>query len=161
MAEIIVINLPLIFKEKDFTGMVSIDEMRGLLDDLLNEIPYPIWVNLNGGIVLLPDVKLSLHSTEERPIYTMGEYHYSHGMGRSVRLYYGSIMAVYGHLSMDEMVKQLDKILKHELTHHLESMAGERELEREDLRVLSAFLSYPIGIDSGKTEAPISDKTEK
>ena len=42
------------------------------------------------------------------------------------------MVAVYGHLSRNAFRKKLKYVLHHELTHHLESLAGDRSLEVQD-----------------------------
>ena len=44
----------------------------------------------------------------------------------------GSFAQVYGHLPKEDLAKRLRKVLLHEFRHHLESLAGERDLEIED-----------------------------
>ncbi len=54
-------------------------------------------------------------------------------MGRGIVLFYGSFLKVYPGLREDERAKGLIMdVLKHELTHHLESLAGARDLEIAD-----------------------------
>jgi len=65
-------------------------------------------------------------------LYIMGEYHNSHAMGRTIMIYYGSFRQVYGHLSESKLKTRLSKTLRHEFRHHLESLAGEADLEVED-----------------------------
>ena len=71
----------------------------------------------------------------------MGEYHSGGGMGRYITIYYGSFERVYGNLSREALKKKLAHTLKHEFTHHLESLAGERDLEKEDERYINHYLS--------------------
>jgi hypothetical protein len=111
--------------------MVSIDEAREMLDELIAELPQEIFVRLNGGVLLLPDEKLSPEAVRG-DLYTLGEYHVSRSMGRLVRIYYGSITKANGELSPTRFRDVLREVLHHELTHHLESMAGERDLELDD-----------------------------
>jgi len=65
-------------------------------------------------------------------LYIMGEYHNSRIMGRTIIIYYGSFMQAYGHIPEDKLKARLRKTLKHEFRHHLESLAGEDDLEVED-----------------------------
>ena len=61
-------------------------------------------------------------------------------MGRYIILYYGSLMRSYGHLSDEKLMKKVKEVLYHELIHHLESMAGDRSLERSDAEFLDNYL---------------------
>lgn len=120
-------------------AMIPIDEVEEILDEIATELPQEFYNELNGGIILLPDVRLDpagLHND----LYIMGEYHSGGGLGRYIAIYYGSFERVYGHLSREGLKKQLAQTLKHEFTHHLESLAGEDDLEEEDERFMQDYL---------------------
>ena len=53
--------------------MISIDETREMLEELAAELPEPFFRELNGGISLLPEAKLSPIARAE-DLYIMGEY---------------------------------------------------------------------------------------
>ena len=118
--------------------MFSIDDVNAILDEIAEGLPVEVFKGLNGGVSLLPDIKRSSECTDGA-LYTLGEYRHDQ-MGRYINLYYGSIRAVHGHDTRDELRENLKKLLIHELTHHIESLAGERELEIEDKRKLEEFL---------------------
>ncbi|MDF2653678.1 MAG: hypothetical protein K0R19_152 [Bacillota bacterium] len=111
--------------------MVTIEEMEHMLEELASELPQEFYRELNGGILLLPDKKISPEA-KKNDLYTMGQYRYSPSMGRYIIIYYGSFEALYGNLSHENLKKQLREVLRHEFTHHLEDLAGERDLEKED-----------------------------
>lgn len=111
--------------------MVSLDEAREMLDDLVAELPEGIFERLNGGVLLRPDVKLSPEAVGN-DLYTLGEYTNSYSMGRMVLIYYGSIVRAHGDMPPERFREVLREVLHHELTHHLESMAGEHGLEDDD-----------------------------
>ncbi len=119
--------------------MITIDEMESMLDEITSEIPPEIYKDLNGGIILLPEVKYNNISTRN-DLYIMGEYHRGGHMGRYISIYYGSFMQIYGFLGKEAMKERLRHTLKHELTHHLESLAGERGLEIKDAQFLRDYL---------------------
>ena len=124
-------------------GLYSIDEINEMLDDIAAGLPEGIFRDLNGGVSLLPETKLST-ADPDGGLYTLGEYRYNQ-MGRYILIYYGSILAVHGGDSPGKMRENLKGILIHELTHHLESLAGERDLEIEDEIVLGEYLSGKEG----------------
>ena len=101
-----------------------------MLDEIAEELPSEVFLELNGGVSLLPETKIS-SAAQDGGLYTLGEYHHNQ-MGRYIVLYYGSIRAVHGHETPEELRMSLKKLLTHELTHHMESMAGDRSLEIED-----------------------------
>jgi hypothetical protein len=112
--------------------------MQEMLDQLAMELPQKFYEELNGGILLLPDRKMSPEAIDD-DLYTLGEYHYSHSMGRYIVMYYGSFEALYGGASKDELMGRLRSTLRHEFTHHLESLSGEKGLELEDERQLARY----------------------
>ena len=125
-------------ERKESSDLIEIDEMQEILDMLAMELPQKFYDELNGGILLLPDRKLSPEALDG-DLYTMGEYHYSHSMGRYITIYYGSFMALFGDAPKEELTERLRGTLRHEFTHHLESLAGEKDLEREDERQLARY----------------------
>ncbi len=120
--------------------MVSLDEMEEMLDEIAAGIPQEIYKELNGGIILLPEAKLNSISNKN-DLYILGEYHKGGNMGRYITIYYGSFVHVYGHLGREPLKEQLKRTLKHEFTHHIESLAGERGLEIKDAQFLADYLN--------------------
>jgi hypothetical protein len=110
--------------------VLTIDEIGELLDEAAGEIPADFFRELNGGISLLPEAKY--HEADMAgDLYVLGEYRHD-GMGRYIVIYYGSLCANYPVMERDEMKRRLKKLLLHEFTHHLESLAGEHGLEDKD-----------------------------
>ncbi len=118
--------------------MVTVEEMKGMLDEIADELPGEFFAQLNGGIILLPEVKMHPRS-EANDLYILGEYHHEGTLGRFIVIYYGSFMRVYGKLPPDEIKKKLIGTVKHEFRHHLENMAGEYDLEVEDAQYLAKY----------------------
>ena len=118
--------------------MLSIDEVNEMLDDIAAELPEEVFRELNGGVSLLPEIKRNF-ADSSGGLYTLGEYKRDQ-MGRYIVLYYGSINVVHGSETREELYINLKKLLSHELTHHIEALAGERDLEIEDKRRLSEYL---------------------
>jgi len=101
-----------------------------MLEQIGAEFPEEFFEDLNGGISLLPQAKISPHA-RRNDLYTMGEYRRD-VMGRYIYIYFGSFQRVYGHLSEEDFYEELRSTVAHEFTHHLESLAGERGLEIKD-----------------------------
>ncbi|MCL2662841.1 MAG: metallopeptidase family protein [Oscillospiraceae bacterium] len=118
--------------------MITIDEMSIILDEVAAELPDEIFKDLNGGVSLLDEAKRSIKDPNGR-LYTLGEYRRDQ-MGRYIVLYYGSLCAVYGNSSRERYRKHLKDVLAHELTHHWESLAGERGLEIKDELDMDKYL---------------------
>jgi len=118
--------------------LFSIGEVNDMLDEIAAELPEEVFRELNGGVSILPEAKLS-DADPGGGLYTLGEYRRDQ-MGRYIVIYYGSIRAVYSSSTREEMRANLRKLLTHELTHHLESLAGDRDLEIEDEMDLEEYL---------------------
>lgn len=119
--------------------MIEIEKVEEILEKLAAELPHEFYKELNGGILLLPESKLNPLG-KRNDLYTMGEYHRNSSMGRYIVIYYGSFMSLYGHLSEEALEKRLRETLRHEFVHHLESLAGERGLEKKDEEFIKKYL---------------------
>jgi predicted Zn-dependent protease with MMP-like domain len=119
---------------------ISIDKVQNILDDLAEELPIEFYKELNGGILLLPEAKRSPYAKGD-DLYILGEYQVSHSMGRLIKIYYGSFMKLFGYMSAEELKGKLRHTLRHEFTHHLESLAGEKGLEIKDAQFINKYLN--------------------
>lgn len=117
--------------------MLSFDEVGEMLDELITEFPQELFAELNGGVNLLPSLKMNENAGVDG-LYVMGEYCHD-AMGRYINLYYGSIDAICGSYSAPHLRERLRKLISHELTHHIESLAGERTLEVRDEEQIERF----------------------
>ena len=116
--------------------LLSFDEVGEILDDLAEKIPEPFYQDLNGGILLLPE---AMPDPENGPdLYILGEYCVDE-MGRYINIYYGSFAALYADEPRETWVEELNTTLRHEFTHHVEGLAGERSLEYKDSAQLAQF----------------------
>ena len=106
--------------------MVSFEEAGKMLDEAVEQLPEEIFKDLNGGVNLLPKAK---ESGDGR--WTLGLYH-NDVMGRRVEIFYGSFAKLYGDIPPEEFRAHLVATLHHELTHHIEGLAGDRTLEHWD-----------------------------
>jgi len=110
--------------------MLTFEEVGVILDEIAEELPQAFFKDLNGGILLLPEARQGPGDTS-LGIYTMGEY-VRDGMGRYIIIYYGSFAALYAYSSPKKLREELRETLLHEFTHHVESLAGARDLEIKD-----------------------------
>ena len=104
----------------------DIETAARLLDEEAEKLPAEIYRELNGGVNLLPEAR-----RDASGLYTLGLYHYD-AMGRYIELFYGSFKKTNPEADEDSLRQLLGETLRHELTHHLESLAGDRSLERWD-----------------------------
>ena len=103
---------------------------REILTEFADALPEGIFNQLDGGIILQPE---TLRHPQGGGLYIIGQYHNQpYGLGRYVSVYYGSFIAVHGNTSFENQRRALRDVLYHELTHHIESLAGDRSLEKQD-----------------------------
>lgn len=119
---------------------MSIEEMQIMLDGIADSFPSEFYEELNGGIILLPEAKKHEKSRNE-DLFILGEYNRGGSMGRYISIYYGSFMRVYGQLKYDQIMEKLRNTVKHEFRHHIESLAGERDLEIIDSLYIAEYLT--------------------
>ena len=108
--------------------MLTFEETQEALNGLTAALPREIFRDLNCGVILTAETLF-----DDAGLVILGQYHYEpRGLGRYVTIHYGSMMEVYGYLPPLEFLDKLKYVLHHELTHHLENMAGDRSLEIQD-----------------------------
>lgn len=116
--------------------LLSIDEVNDILDMLIEEYPEELFEQLNGGVLLLEDEVPDPEAGED--VYIMGEYCWDE-LGRYINIYYGSFAALLSDERREVWEEELRVTLRHELTHHVEGLAGERSLEYKDSAQLDSF----------------------
>ncbi|MCL2856926.1 MAG: hypothetical protein FWE19_04275 [Oscillospiraceae bacterium] len=118
--------------------MLTFEESREALTQIADALPDKIFEELNGGVLLLPDT-----ITDEHDLLILGQYHVDpFGFGRYVTIHYGSMEQAYGHLSHEAFRQKLDDVLRHELLHHIESLADDRSLEIKDAMQVERYLRF-------------------
>ncbi|MDO5037459.1 MAG: metallopeptidase family protein [Tissierellia bacterium] len=113
------------------------EEIAQILDQLIEEIPEIYLRGLNGGIILSEEI-LYHPQGKNQDLLIMGQYQVS-PLGRMIVLYYGSIYARHRFTPHQALVEALRDLLHHELTHHLERLAGENDLALEDMRQIEDY----------------------
>ena len=116
--------------------ILSVDQCYDILDRFAEELPEELLNSLNGGILLLEDTVPDPEAGED--VYIMGEYCWDE-MGRYINIYYGSFVALLTDEPRSVWEDELRITLRHELTHHVEGLAGERSLEHRDSAQLEEF----------------------
>lgn len=116
--------------------ILTVDQCYDILDRLVEEYPEELFRDLNGGILLLEEALPDPEAGED--IFIMGEYCWDE-MGRYIYLYYGSFVELLSDEEESVWEEELRLTLRHELTHHIEGMAGERSLEHKDSEQLQSF----------------------
>lgn len=130
----------------------QLDIIRRLSDEVSEELPERFYEKLNGGIALSDAVKYHPKSRTERPLLILGEYRNDPRIGMSIMLYGGSIIKTHAYLNEGALKAELRRIIRHEFTHHIESLCGERGLEIED-EVSLARYEWELTEHKNKAEA--------
>ena len=76
---------------------------------------------------------------QNNDLYILGVY-VRDNLGKSIKIYYGSIIRAYINKTLDEYREILRRILVHELRHHNEYLAGADDLEYYDDEQISKYL---------------------
>lgn len=118
--------------------MVTIDRFTEILDGLAEELPPAFFDGLNGGIIVDPGRKLHPEA-RQGDLYVMGEYCTDPAMGHYIVLYYGSFRRVHGDLDEQSLKEEMRNVLRHEFRHHVEGLAGVRDLEIWDEQQIAAY----------------------
>ncbi|MCD8104268.1 MAG: metallopeptidase family protein [Lachnospiraceae bacterium] len=117
---------------------MTFDEFETAAYEIADTFPEDFYRELNGGIIV--KARALLHPADRNgDLFVLGEYHRDHYLGRFVVLYYGSFMRCCGTWSEAALREKMRKVLLHEFRHHLESLAGERDLEIEDAIHISQY----------------------
>lgn len=117
--------------------MFTIEEVQELLDEAAFSLPQGIYDGLTGGVVLSEDVVYHPEDVSH-DLLIMGQYQVD-PFGCRIVIYYGSLMKVYGNESRGFLYTEIEKLLHHELRHHLEHRAGMNDLAQEDAMFLNDY----------------------
>ena len=90
--------------------MITFDECGAMLDEIADSMPYELYRDLNGGISLLPQLKVHPKALNN-DLFILGEY-IRNSLGNAIVFYYGSINRVYGSLDNEAYRKKLVEILQ-------------------------------------------------
>ena len=69
--------------------MITFDECGAMLDEIADSMPYELYRDLNGGISLLPQLKVHPKALNN-DLFILGEY-IRNSLGNAIVFYYGSI----------------------------------------------------------------------
>ncbi len=122
--------------------MISIEEYRSIISELLDELPAEFFRELSGGVIVSEATVIPDYARSE-DLYTMGQYQICSGI-RQIVMFKGSFDRVYPRADMAEARERLRAILRHEFRHHLEYLGGihnSSSLEAEDRRKIQAYLA--------------------
>ena len=128
--------------------MLSTDEFRTIVSELLDELPGEFFRDLCGGVIVSEGLAVPDYA-RGNDLYTMGLYKVFSGV-RQIIVFKGSFDRVYPRAGADEARVILRGILRHEFRHHLEFLGGihhSASLEAEDERKKRAYLARHRDMD--------------
>jgi len=107
---------------------MELDEFTEFADELVNtEVPPVLLKELNLGIVVLPQEK------DDGEYLIMGEY-ITEEIGSHIILYYGSFAEALQGEPREVWEENIRETIMHELQHHIEDLAGNEKLARQEMR---------------------------
>ncbi|MBQ3266283.1 MAG: metallopeptidase family protein [Ruminococcus sp.] len=118
---------------------MTYEECGVILDEIAESLPVELYRELNGGIVLEEGVRYHWYA-QNNDLCILGVY-IRDNLGKSIKIYYGSIIRAYRNKTLDEYREILRRILVHELRHHNEYLAGMDDLEYYDDEQISKYLA--------------------
>ena len=122
--------------------MISLEEYRSIISELMDELPEEFFRELSGGVIVSEALVIPDYA-RGNDLFTMGQYQIYSGV-RQIVLFKGSFDRAYPHADATEARKLLRGILHHEFRHHLEFLGGihnSSSLKAEDEREKQAYLS--------------------
>ena len=122
--------------------MISTEEYREIISELLDELPEAFFRELTGGVILSESLMIPDYA-RGNDLYTMGQYQVHYGV-RQIVMYKGSFDRVYPQAGVPEAREILRGVLRHEFRHHIEFLGGihnSSSLEAEDERQKQAYLA--------------------
>ncbi len=91
-----------------------------------NEVPAELLEELNGGVQTSEKL---MRDTDEKNFMVFGHY-IRDNLGKRVMLYYGTFLHFYENKPVERWEREVLKVIKHELRHHIEARAGQEDLAR-------------------------------
>ena len=122
--------------------MITTEEYRAIVSDLLDELPEAFFRDLSGGVILSEALVIPDYA-QGNDLFTLGQYQVCCGM-RQIVMYKGSFDRLYPQADATQARELLRGILRHEFRHHIEFLGGihnASSLEAEDEREKQAYLA--------------------
>ena len=122
--------------------MISIEEYRNIISELMDELPKEFFRDLSGGVIVSEALVIPDYARAD-DLYTLGQYQIYSGV-RQIVMFKGSFDRAYPRADAARAKELLRGILRHEFRHHLEFLGGihnSDSLEAEDRRRKQAYLS--------------------
>jgi len=108
---------------------MNLEQFTDYVDEVLdNEIPDILLEGLNLGVIISPELE---KNKEESRFIIMGVY-VQNRLGKQIILYYGSFLYFFKDKSEEVWKRKILSTIKHELTHHIEALAGQEDLANKE-----------------------------
>ena len=122
--------------------MLSMEEYKAILSELMDELPAEFFRELSGGVIVSEAMVIPDYA-RGNDLYTLGQYQVYTGV-RQIVMFKGSFDRLYPEVSAAHAKELLRGILRHEFRHHIEFLGGihnSSSLEAEDERKKQAYLA--------------------
>ena len=122
--------------------MITTEEYKAIISDLMDELPEPFFRELTGGVIMSEALAIPDYA-RGNDLYTLGQYQVCYGV-RQIVMFKGSFDRLYPKAGVTEAREILRGILRHEFRHHIEFLGGihnSSSLEAEDARRKRAYLA--------------------
>lgn len=120
------------------TAFPSIADFQQIVQELAEELPEFLFRELNGQIQIQPQVEIHPQARHD-DLVVLGRY-ICDTLGRRIELYYGSFQRQFPFCDREELKVHVRETLRHEFEHHVEELAGNADLAREDSLFLQNYL---------------------
>lgn len=114
---------------------MTLEEFMAAADEVWAGVPPPLTRELSGGLLVSAGVQ---DIPGPGSIVALGEYQVDVACRRIV-LYYGSFLRALGEARAPVWRKRIGATIRHELRHHIETLAGRADLAREDQEMIAGW----------------------
>ena len=121
--------------------MISFEEYRDIVSELMDELPDEFFRELSGGVVA-SEATVIPNYAQGNDLFTLGTYQVFSRV-RQITMYKGSFDRAYPQADEGQAKEILRGVLRHEIRHHLEFLGGIHDassLEASDEREKQAYL---------------------
>ena len=122
--------------------MISTEEYREIISELMDELPEAFYRELTGGVIMSEALVIPDYA-QENDLYTLGQYQVYYGV-RQIVMFKGSFDRVFPNADVAQARDILRGVLRHEFRHHIEFLGGihnSSSLEAEDERKKQSYLA--------------------
>jgi hypothetical protein len=121
--------------------MISTEEYRTIISELMDELPQAFFRDLTGGVIMSEALVIPDYA-RGNDLYTLGQYQVYYGV-RQIVMFKGSFDRLYPQADIPQAREILRGVLRHEFRHHIEYLGrihNSSSLKAEDNRKKQAYL---------------------